>query len=146
FQHRNDRGSRHMPNAPKLGFATIATPTKGVLIVLADEGLHFGAATREALAPAGDLVARAAAAERFRGKSGSTLDIVVPAGLKVSRLGVIGIGKEAEARDLVKLGGIAMGKIPSGATEATILLDLPSGPRPAEQAAGRGQALERGQG
>ena len=38
-----------MPNAPKLGFATIATPTKGVLIVLADEGLHLGAATREAL-------------------------------------------------------------------------------------------------
>src|SRR5437660_850637 len=105
FRRRNDRGSLPMPNAPKLGFATIATPTKGVLIVLADEGLHLGAATREALEPAGDLVARAAAAERFRGKSGSTLDIVVPAGLKVSRLVVIGIGKD-EARDFVKLGGV----------------------------------------
>jgi leucyl aminopeptidase len=78
-------------------------------------------------------VTRAAAAERFKGKRAATLDIVAPNGLEVSRLMVVGVGKvrELKARDFVKLGGVAMGKLPKSAEEATIIADLPGGvPKP----------------
>jgi leucyl aminopeptidase len=115
--------------ALKLEFAPLSTPAKGVLIVFCDEGLKFGSATRQVLAETGDLVTRAAAAERFKGKRAATLDIVAPTGLEVSRLVVVGLGKvrELKARDFVKLGGVAMGKVPKSAEEATIIADLPGG-------------------
>src|SRR5262245_30568289 len=121
----------------KLEFTPFSAPTKGVLIVFCEEGLKFGSAARKALAPTGDLVTRAAAAERFKGKSASTLDIVAPAGLEVSRLVVIGAGKvrDLKSNDFVRLGGVAMGKVPSSATDAMILADLPgNGPKPDEVA------------
>jgi leucyl aminopeptidase len=116
-----------MAGALKLGFAPFGTPARGVLLVFCEEGLKFGSAARRALEPTGDLIARAAAADRFKGKNGATLDIVAPAGLDVLRLVVIGAGKakELKARDVVKLGGIAMGKVPAIAAEATIIADLP---------------------
>jgi leucyl aminopeptidase len=115
--------------ALKLEFAPLSTPPKGVLIVFCDEGLKFGSATRQVLAETGDLVTRAAAAERFKGKRAAILDIVAPTGLEVSRLVVVGLGKvrELKARDFVKLGGVAMGKVPKSAEEATIIADLPGG-------------------
>ena len=117
----------------KLEFTPFSAPAKGVLIVFCEEGLKFGSAARKALAPTGDLVTRAASAERFKGKNASTLDIVAPAGLEVSRLVVVGAGKvrDLKSNDFVKLGGVAMGKVPSSAAEATILADLPgNGPKP----------------
>jgi leucyl aminopeptidase len=119
--------------ALKLEFAPLSTPPKGVLIVFCDEALKFGSATRQVLTPTGDLVSRAAAAERFKGKSAASLDIVAPAGLEVTRLIVIGVGKlrDLKARHFLKLGGVAMGKVPKSAEEATIIADLPGGaPKP----------------
>src|SRR5690348_17262710 len=78
-----------MPSAPKLHFAPLSAPAKGVLVTFCEEGLKLGPATRRALAPTGDLIARAAAAERFKGKNGSALDIVAPSGLDLSRLIVL---------------------------------------------------------
>jgi len=118
-----------MPGALKLEFASLAARPKGVLVLFCEEGLKFGSAARKALAPTGDLVTRAAAADRFKGKNGSALDLVAPAGLDVSRLTVVGVGKarDLKPRDFVKLGGIAMGKIPAAASEATVIADLPGG-------------------
>jgi leucyl aminopeptidase len=119
--------------ALKLEFAPLSTPPKGVLVVFCDEGLKFGSATRQILAETGDLVVRAAAAERFKGKIASTLDIVAPAGLEVSRLVMVGVGKvrDLKARDFARLGGVAMGRVPKSAEEATIIADLPGGtPKP----------------
>ncbi len=126
-----------MADARKVGFGPIAAPGGGVLVVFADDNLRFGPRTRSVLGSATDLVARAAKAERFTGKSGSALDIVAPAGLKAARLTVIGTGKAADRKpqDAVKLGGIAMGKIPSTATEATVLLELADGPLKPDAAA-----------
>src|SRR6185295_9403481 len=97
-----------MADAPKLGFGPIAAPPGGVLVVFADDNLRFGPRTRSVLGSAADLIARAAKADRFTGKSGSALDLVAPAGLKATRLVVIGTGKAADrkAQDLAKLGGI----------------------------------------
>src|ERR1700716_4068033 len=113
-----------MADTRKLGFGPITSPSGGVLVVFADDSLHFGPKTRALLGTAADLVARAAKSERFTGKSGSALDIVAPAGLKASRLIVLGTGKSADKaqdkgkdgtqdkpQDFVKLGGAAMGRI-----------------------------------
>jgi leucyl aminopeptidase len=124
-----------MSEGVKLAFASFAAPARGLLVVFADDELKLGPATRTILAPTDDLVVRAAGTERFTGKNGSSLDIVAPAGLKASRLIVIGTGKGADKPDLVKLGGIVMGKMPASATEATVLLELGSGPLKPEQAA-----------
>jgi len=119
-----------MADARKLGFGPIAAPAGGVLVVFADDNVQFGPRTRSVLGSATDLIARAAKADRFTGKSGSALDIVAPAGLKASRLVVIGTGKSADrkSQDLVKLGGVAMGRVPSAASEATVLLEFADGP------------------
>jgi leucyl aminopeptidase len=117
----------------KIEFVPATTPPKGVLIVFCDEGLKFGSAARAAIAAADDVIKRAAAAERFKGKNGSVLELLAPAGLDVPRLVVLGVGKvkDLKSESWVKLGGVAMGKIPSAATEATIIADLPGGaPRP----------------
>jgi leucyl aminopeptidase len=126
----------------RIGFASIAAPTGGPLVVFAGDGLRMGAATQALLKPTGDLVARAASADGFKGKSGAALDIVAPAGLKASRLVVVGAGKGSEPNDLVKLGGAAMGRIPAAAAEATIVLDLPAGPMKPEQAADMALGIE----
>jgi leucyl aminopeptidase len=125
-----------MPDAPKLGF-TAFTHLRGVLVVFCGENLKFGSAAQKALEPLGDLVRRAAAADRFTGKNGTSLDIVVPSGLNVPRLVVIGTGKESELkrRDVVKLGGIAMGKVPAVAAEATIIAEFGSGALKGDQIA-----------
>src|SRR5258708_9400315 len=118
-----------MGDTRKLGFGPIASPSGGVLVVFVDDNLHFGPKTRALLGSAADLVARAAKSERFTGKSGSTLDIVAPAGLKASRLIVLGTGKAADKtqdkaqdnsqdkpQDFVKLAAAAMGRLPAPPT------------------------------
>src|SRR5438270_9048855 len=126
-----------MADARRLGFGPIAPPAGGVLVVFADDNLQFGPRTRSVLGSAAELVARAAKAERFTGKSGSALDIIAPAGAKATRLVVIGTGKAADRKpqELVKLGGVVLGRIPAAATEATVLLELADGPLKPEAAA-----------
>jgi len=125
-----------MPDHIKFGF-TPFTQLQGVLVVFCAENLKFGPATQKALAPTGDLIRRAAAADRFTGKDGSTLDLVAPSGLRLPRLIVIGTGKESELkpRDFVRLGGIAMGKVPTAAPDATIFAEFASGPLKADRVA-----------
>ena len=125
-----------MPAVLTFGFTPFAR-VRGVLVAFCGENLKFGTVTKKALAPAEELVRRAAAADRFTGKNGATLDIVAPQGLAVPRLVVIGTGKDSELkpRDIIKLGGIAMGKVPSAATEATILAEFGSGALKPDQVA-----------
>jgi leucyl aminopeptidase len=117
-----------MPAAIKFGFTSFARP-RGVLVVFCEENLKFGPVSQRTLAPMGDLLHRAAAADRFTAKNGSSLDIIAPSGLNLPRLIVIGVGKASvlEPRDIVKLGGIAMGKVPTAAARATIFAEFASG-------------------
>ena len=118
-----------MPGVLKLEFAALTAPPSGVLVLFCEEGLKFGSAARKALDPAGDLVTRVAAADHFKGKNGTALEIAAPSGLDVSRLVVVGVGKlrELKAQEFVKLGGVAMGKVPATASAATIVADLAGG-------------------
>jgi leucyl aminopeptidase len=130
-----------MSDALKLGFAPFAAPARigaaGVLIVFCDDALKFGPATTKAIAPAAWLITRAAKAERFTGKSGSALELIVPEGLHVARLVVIGAGKTAglAQKDMLKFGGLAMGKLPLAAREGMVFAELPGRTLKADEAA-----------
>ena len=123
-----------MSDALKLGFAPFAAPARigaaGVLIVFCDDALKFGPATTKAIAPgcwAGHTRGQGRALHRQE-RHGARLSC--PAGLHVARLVVIGAGKAAELkrrRTCVKLGGLAMGKLPLAAREAMVFAELPGG-------------------
>ena len=87
-----------MSDATRLGFSGFAAPARGALVVFCDDKLTIGAATKRLLGRAAELVKRAAAADKFTGKPGSALELIAPAGLKVSRLIVLGVGKPNEMK------------------------------------------------
>jgi leucyl aminopeptidase len=126
-----------MSDAVKVGFVPFSTAPRGVLVVFCDDTLKFGAATRKGLGKAADLVKRAAETNQFKGKSGSTLDILAPEGLKASRLIVVGAGKLSSIKDndFLKLGGAAAGKLLGGNAVVTIMAELPDGAMKPDQAA-----------
>jgi leucyl aminopeptidase len=126
-----------MPDAVKVGFVTFSTPARGTLFVFCDDALKFGPETAKALGTAVNTVKRAAVASQFKGKTGSSLDLLAPEGLKVGRLLVIGAGKAATAKDydVLKLGGAVAGKIGGGDAAVTVIAELPGGAMAAEQAA-----------
>src|ERR1700730_544033 len=105
-----------MPDAVKVGFVPFSAAPRGTLVVFCDDALKFGAATRKTLGRAANLVKRAAHTNRFKGKSGATLDILAPEGLKASRLIVVGTGELSAIKDndFFKLGGTAGGQLRAG--------------------------------
>src|SRR6266852_8174159 len=125
-----------MSDAVKVGFVPFSTAPRGILVIFCDDALKFGPATDKALGDAAGLVKRAAATNQFKGKSGSTLDILAPEGLKASRLIVVGAGKVSaiKANDFLKLGGAAAGKLGAGTGAVMIIAELPDGAMKPEQA------------
>ena len=129
-----------MSDAVKVGFVPFSAAARGILVVFCDDQLKFGAAASKALGTAAALVGRVAAANRFKGKSGSVLDILAPQDLKASRLMVVGIGKLSAVKeyDFLKLGGMIAGKLRAGGDAVTVVADLPDGAMKPEQAASIG--------
>ncbi|WP_291853708.1 leucyl aminopeptidase [Bradyrhizobium sp.] len=126
-----------MPDAVKVGFVAFPAATRGVLVVFCDDALKYGAETRKALGTAADTLKRAAAANQFKGKSASTLDMPAPEGIKAERLIVVGLGKVAdiEEKDFLRFGGVTAGKLNAASTVVTIIAELPDGAMPADAAA-----------
>ena len=126
-----------MSDAVKVGFVPFSAAARGTLVIFCDDALKLGTATSKALGEAANIVKRAAATNQFKGKSGSTLDILAPEGLKASRLIVVGAGKLSaiKDKDFLKFGGAAVGKLGAGADAVTIIAELPSGEMKPDQAA-----------
>jgi leucyl aminopeptidase len=126
-----------MFDAVKVGFVPFSAAPRGILVVFCDDTLKFGPATRKTLGAAADLVERAAATNRFKGKSGASLDILEPGGIKIQRLIVIGTGKIADLKDkdFFKLGGVAAGKLRAGSEAVTVVAELSDGAMKPDQAA-----------
>jgi leucyl aminopeptidase len=126
-----------MTDAVKVGFVPFSSASRGILAVFCDDALKLGAATRKALGPAADIIVRAAETNRFKGKSGSMLDILAPEGIKAQRLVVVGAGKPSELKekDFLKFGGIIAGKLNAGTEAVTIMAELPTGAMTPPQAA-----------
>ncbi len=126
-----------MSDAVKVGFVPFSATPRGILAVFCDDALKFGPATRKTLGKAADLVKRAAATNQFKGKSGSTLDILEPEGIKVQRLIVLGAGKttDLKEKDFLKFGGALAGKLNSASEEVSVIAELPDGAMTADQGA-----------
>ncbi len=126
-----------MSDAVKVGFVPLSTAPKGVLVVFCDDSLKLGQATRKALGEAAGTVKRAAAANQFKGKSGSILDMLAPEGIKIQRLIVIGAGKGTGLKetDFLKFGGLIAGKLNSASDQVTVMAELPEDAMTSAQAA-----------
>ena len=121
----------------KLSFSKIEKIAGGIVVVFVDGDIAVTAGAEAALPGVGDTVKRAAAADNFRGKALSFLDILAPVDLPVDRLVVVCLGKAEEAArtDWVKAGGSVLGRLPSAAKAACIILDAPGITVGADQAA-----------
>ena len=126
-----------MSDAVKVGFVPFSAASRDVVVVFCDDALKFGAATRKALGTAANSIKRAAGASQFKGKSGSTLDIPAPEGIKADRLIVVGCGKPAEIKekDYLKFGGVTAGKLNAASAAVTVIAELPDGAMDADAAA-----------
>ena len=110
------------------------------LVVFAGKDLSLADKTRSLLAGVHEQITRAAAAAKFKGKSGTALEILAPAGLALSRLLIIGVGSanndeaetgksetETKTEDFLTIGGQTAAKLGQGG-EAIVLLDVPESP------------------
>ncbi|MET0530065.1 MAG: leucyl aminopeptidase [Microvirga sp.] len=115
-----------MADSFKIDFQPHGKVETGDLIVFVGEDLKPAPAVAKQLgSKAVDLIAKAAAAESFKGKAKSAMSIVVPNGLSVDRLIVVGVGgeKDRASVDFLQLGGLIAGKANGKVT--TAILDLP---------------------
>jgi leucyl aminopeptidase len=115
-----------MADTIKIDFQAPGDVSGGDLVVFVGEDLKPAPAVAKQLGPeAADLIARAAAAERFKGKAQSSMTIAAPAGLPVDRLILVGVGGE---KDRPKLDGAALGGLLAGKVagrKAVVAADLP---------------------
>ncbi|MCJ2098214.1 leucyl aminopeptidase [Methylobacterium sp. E-046] len=129
-----------MADGIEIGFGPLGQSGQGPggsgdLVVFVGDDLTLSAAARDALGAAGsDLVARAAASEKFKGRSLSALSLPAPSGVSAERLVVVGLGsdKDRAKTDWPVLGGFTASKV-SGRT-ARIVLDWPGASVTAAQA------------
>jgi leucyl aminopeptidase len=94
------------------------------------EGGKLSGHTQEVDRLSDGAIKRAIAASRFSGKPGQILEILAPAGLKASRLLLIGLGKPDKFNAIAaeKAAAAAVGKVfASGETALTFAIELPNG-------------------
>src|SRR5260221_2447647 len=132
-----------MSDAVKVGFVPFSAPSRGILVVFCDDTLKSGTATRKALGKAADIIKRAAATNAFKGKSGSTLDILAPEGIKAPRLIVVGTGKPSDIKekDFLKFGGVIAGRLNAGSDAVTVIAELADGAMEPDAAAAIGSGI-----
>src|SRR4051794_39718697 len=96
-------------------FAGPALPSDGVLVVFLSENGKLSGLAADADSRAGGQIARAIKVAKFEGKRDQLLDIVAPAGTKLDRVIVAGLGepKKIVARELELLGGAVAGTLQS---------------------------------
>jgi leucyl aminopeptidase len=115
-----------MADSLKIDFQAHGAVGAGDLIVFVGENLKPTPAVAKQIGPkAVDLIAKAAAAENFKGKARSTMSITAPSALPVDRLIVVGMGgdKEQAKIDWAQMGGVVAGRVSGKA--ATAVLDIP---------------------
>ncbi|GJD33697.1 leucyl aminopeptidase [Methylobacterium aerolatum] len=125
-----------MTDTIDIAFGPLGQSGPGDLVVFIGDDLALSGAARDALGGAGaDLVAKAAASEKFKGRSLSAMVLPAPAGLSADRLVVVGLGSESDRGkiDWPALGGFTAAKV-AGRT-ARVVLDLPGVAAGPEQAA-----------
>jgi leucyl aminopeptidase len=114
----------------QISFAAAAAVTTGAWVVGAWEGPGLLPAAAKADKATGGAIGRAMPAARFKGKPGQVLEILAPAGVKASRLIVVGLGKQGDFDALAAqaAAAAAVAKLNGGNEIAlTFEIDLPKG-------------------
>ena len=115
-----------MSHSPRITFASPDSGLHPVVALFVGDDMKLAASAGRLGPDFAGLIERAAEGEKFKGKSGSILDLVAPAGVPASRVIMIGTGsdKDRAKTDWTMLGGKVMGKLPNG-RKASVLFDLP---------------------
>jgi leucyl aminopeptidase len=117
----------------QISFATSAplpNVTPGAWVVGASDGAALLPAAVRADKASGGALARALKFSRFTGKSGQMLEVLAPAGLKASRILLVGLGKpeSLDEKGLETLGAQIVARLyTAGETTASIDIDVPKG-------------------
>jgi leucyl aminopeptidase len=114
----------------QLSFVAPGAIGSGALVVGATEGAKLLPGAAAADKEAGGALTRALGFSRFTGKSGQMLEVLAPAGVKASRLVVVGLGAASDVgRGQVEMAAAAaVGRLgAAGESEITIRLDVPKG-------------------
>ncbi|BBK41728.1 putative cytosol aminopeptidase [Allostella vacuolata] len=110
----------------EIRFANAAPPKSGGLVLPVHEGRVLTEAGRAIDEATGGALTRAMESSRFAGKKDQQLVVAAPAGLPLTRIVLIGLGKpaDADAARFQALGGQAVAAFnAAGDKEGTILLD-----------------------
>src|SRR6476646_5612564 len=110
-------------------FAPPALPKDGVMVVFLPEGGNLSGLAADIDARSEGQIARALKAAKFEAKRDQLLDIIAPAGSKLDRIIVAGLGetKKIVARDIELLGGTIAGALQGAkARTAAIVAELPA--------------------
>jgi leucyl aminopeptidase len=110
----------------KISFSEPAVPSAGAVVAGVFEERQLSPSATDLDRRTGGALQRAVAGGRFSGKKDETLAVVAPAGLPVSRILLVGLGKagSVDERQLEALGGTIVSALNgAGENEATVLLD-----------------------
>jgi leucyl aminopeptidase len=114
----------------QLSFAASSSAGAGAVVVGALDGGTLLPAAQRADKETGGSLSRALATSKFTGKPGQVLELLAPAGLKASRILLVGLGKAADFNGprAENLSATVTGRLlGSGDTEARFDIDLPKG-------------------
>src|SRR5882757_3566465 len=109
---------------------TAGNVTAGAWVVGALEGHQLLPGALAADKASGGALSRALKVSRFTGKAGQMLEVLAPAGLKASRLLLVGLGKtdSIDEKGLETLGAQIVGRLyTAGESAASIEIDIPKG-------------------
>ncbi|HMB09615.1 leucyl aminopeptidase [Saliniramus sp.] len=114
-----------MSDGFKLDFESLQIPASGDLVLCVGEDLAPGPQAARLLGDSVGIIARAAKAEKFKGKFKSLMTITAPGQLDVDRLVIVGLGKpvEAETPDWPALGAAIAGA--TAGREAMLVTEFP---------------------
>jgi len=113
-----------------ISFAKPSITIDGALVLCVADGRTLSPSAENADRATGGAVTRAMQRARFQGKTGQSLTVMAPAGVKAGRIVLVGTGEAAKFDDLAaaKLGGAALAQVQdSGEARAAIVIEPPKG-------------------
>ena len=102
-----------MTDQTALSFASPSAAADGVAVVFAEEGPKLTSAAQDLDKKTKGLLTKAAQITTFKGKKGTSVDVLAPQGVKFGRIVLVGLGKPAEFthEDWLNLGGTTRAKL-----------------------------------
>jgi len=96
-----------------LSFASKTAAGDGVAVVFAEEGPKLSPAAQDLDKKTKGILTKAVQITTFKGKKGTTVDVLAPQGVKFSRIVLVGLGKPASFghEDWLNLGGTVRGQL-----------------------------------